>query len=249
MKRIAIVTGASSGLGRQFARQLPEHYSLDEVWLLARNRAALTETARGIPGARPVRCDLTSADDIDRVKRMLRTERPVVEVLVNAAGFGRDASFKDTPLEVSLEMIDLNVRALVALTGICLPYLNKEGVIFQVASLNAFLPLPGGAVYGATKAFVLSFGQALYAELKKQGTHVITVCPGAMKTDFFRVISEGQSGIPAGAADPDAVVRQAINDARAGQINSTYGLRHRATIVASRLINRRRYLIRQGEAL
>ncbi len=244
MKEIAIVTGASSGLGRAFALRLELEYNLDEIWLCARRSEGLETTKNQLQKAKGIviPMDLAQASDLERLGKRLESEAPRVRVLVNAAGYGRDALFSEVGLEEHLHMIDVNVKALVALTHLCLPRMDNGAQIYQVASVNAFMPLPGGAVYGASKSFVLNFSHALKRELEPRGIHVMTVSPGAVDTEFFGVISGGKKTVPKGAADPADVVARAVADARRGRLNSTHGAAQRFNILLSRLLSRKTLL-------
>jgi short-subunit dehydrogenase len=197
-KRIAVITGASSGMGREFVLALDREEKYDELWVIARRREKLEELApltrakiRAIP------LNLGSSEDIQYYKSMLEAEKPHVHTLVNAAGFGKFRAFTELTLEEQLAMIDLNDRALVSMTYITLPYMKKGDQIYQLGSLSSFQPVPYINVYGASKAFVLSFSRALNKEMQKQGRgiRVMAVCPGWVKTDFFdRAENEKSSG-------------------------------------------------------
>ena len=184
--KIAIVTGASSGMGREFVRQLHKYIQPDMIWAVARREAALealrTETT--IP-VRPIAMDLGKQESFREFAALLEAEQPEVELLVNAAGFGRFGDFQTVPLEDDLNMIDLNCKALVAMTRITLPYMGRGSHILQLDSLSAFQPVPYITTYGASKAFVLSYTRAINAELKPQGIRVMAMNPAWVKTEFF----------------------------------------------------------------
>ena len=184
--KIAIVTGASSGMGREFVRQLHTYVQPDEIWAIARRKSALEQLASetGIP-VRPVVLDLGKTEAFQEFAALLETEKPEVELLVNAAGFGKFGDFQEIPLQDDLNMIDLNCKALVAMTRICLPYMQRGSHILQLDSLSAFQPVPYITTYGATKAFVLSYTRAINAELKPQGIRVMAMNPAWVKTEFF----------------------------------------------------------------
>lgn len=184
--RIAIVTGASSGMGREFVRQLHNYIQPDEIWAVARRSAALealaSETA--IP-VRPIVLDLGKEKSFQQFADLLDAEKPEVELLVNAAGFGKFGDFEAIPLEDDLSMIDLNCKALVAMTRIVLPYMHRGSHILQLDSLSAFQPVPYITTYGATKAFVLSYTRSCNAELKPRGIRMMAMNPAWVKTEFF----------------------------------------------------------------
>ena len=183
---IAIVTGASSGMGREFVRQLHNYVTVDEIWAIARRADALEELKTETPyPVRPVVLDLTKEESFQSFAALLEKEQPDVKLLVNAAGFGKFGDFEAIPMEDNLGMIDLNCRALVAMTRICLPYMHRGSHILQLDSLSAFQPVPYITTYGATKAFVLSYTRACNAELKPRGIRMMAMNPAWVKTEFF----------------------------------------------------------------
>ncbi|MBQ5865857.1 MAG: SDR family NAD(P)-dependent oxidoreductase [Oscillospiraceae bacterium] len=184
--KIAIVTGASSGMGREFVRQLHGYIQPDEIWAIARRKTALEELASetDIP-VRPIVLDLGEAESFRVFSALLEAEKPEVQLLVNAAGFGKFGDFQGIPLEDDLDMIDLNCKALVAMTRLVLPYMHQGSHILQLDSLSAFQPVPYITTYGATKAFVLSYTRACNAELKPQGIRMMAMNPAWVKTEFF----------------------------------------------------------------
>ena len=184
--KIAIVTGASSGMGREFVRQLHKYIQPDEIWAIARRQAALEALASEttIP-VRPVTLDLGDISSFEAFSALLAREKPEVELLVNAAGFGKFGDMETIPMEDDLNMIDLNCKALVAMTRLCLPYMPRGSHILQLDSLSAFQPVPYITTYGATKAFVLSYTRACNAELKPRGIRMMAMNPAWVKTEFF----------------------------------------------------------------
>ena len=184
--KIAVVTGASSGMGREFVRQLNAYCTVDEIWAIARREDALAELAKetSIP-VKPVALDLCKEESFDRLQALLSEETPNIKLLVNAAGFGKFGDYQDIPLQEDCRMIDLNCKALVAITRICLPYMKRGSHVLQLDSLSAFQPVPYITTYGATKAFVLSYTRALSRELKPHGIRMMAMNPGWVKTEFF----------------------------------------------------------------
>ena len=184
--KIAIVTGASSGMGREFVRQMNEYIRPDAIWAIARRKEMLEELAKetDIP-VRPLVLDLGKEESFREFAALLEAEKPEVELLVNAAGFGKFGDFDAISLENDLSMIDLNCKALVAMTRICLPYMKRGSHILQLDSLSAFQPVPYITTYGATKAFVLSYTRSVNAELKPKGIRMMAMNPGWVKTEFF----------------------------------------------------------------
>ena len=184
--KIAIVTGASSGMGREFVRQLHNYIQPDQIWAIARREAALEALAAetAIP-VRPIVLDLGKETSFLAFADLLKNEKPEVELLVNAAGFGKFGDFQQIPMDDDLRMVDLNCKALVAMTRIVLPYMHLGSHILQLDSLSAFQPVPYITTYGATKAFVLSYTRACNAELKPQGIRMMAMNPAWVKTEFF----------------------------------------------------------------
>ena len=184
--KIAIVTGASSGMGREFVRQMHNYIQPDQIWAVARRKASLEELAAEthIP-VRPVVLDLGKEASFREFAAILEAEKPEIELLVNAAGFGKFGDFEAIPMEDDLSMIDLNCKALVAMTRLCLPFMHRGSHILQLDSLSAFQPVPYITTYGATKAFVLSYTRACNAELKPKGIRMMAMNPAWVKTEFF----------------------------------------------------------------
>lgn len=202
MKNIAIITGASSGIGREFANTISNHGTYDEVWVIARNAARLDALKEEIPfPVRTFSLDLTDTSFIEKVSSALAEEKPNVKILINCSGFGKFEATDKIPLEDNLGMIDLNCRALTAMTCIVLPYMERGAEIVEIASVAGFQPIPYINVYGATKAYVLSFSRALNREMKSRGIRVLAVCPFWTKTAFFdRAVKK----------DEDAVVKKYV---------------------------------------
>ncbi len=183
---IAIVTGASSGMGREFVRQLGGYVTVDEVWAIARREDALRELSGECPfPVRPIPLDLCEDASFDRFAALLAAEKPDVKLLVNAAGFGKFGSFEKIQTIDECKMIDLNCKALLKMTRLTLPYMHSGSHILQLDSLSAFQPVPYITTYGATKAFVLSYARAMNQELKPRGIRCMAMNPGWVKTEFF----------------------------------------------------------------
>ncbi len=187
-KRIALVTGASSGLGREFAVQIDAMQVVDEIWLVARNEEALEAVAAALSTpARIIVADLTDKDDIAAIAAALGDAQPRVSYLVNAAGFGKFGDWQTISDEAVDAMIDLNCRGLVDMTRAALPSMDRGSRIIEVASAAAFVPLPHMNVYAATKAFVLRYTRALRWELHGTGITATALCPTWVKTGFEKV--------------------------------------------------------------
>ena len=184
--KIAVITGASSGMGRELAIQISQKESFDEIWVIARREDALQNLKESIKTkVRPIPLDLAKQESFEEYKTLLEKEKPDVAFLANVAGFGKFGRYDQIALKDCMDMIDLNCKALVAMTQLTLPYMKRGSRILQLDSLSAFQPVPYINVYGSTKSFVLSYSRALNRELKTEGIRVMSVNPGWVKTEFF----------------------------------------------------------------
>ena len=199
---IAIVTGASSGMGREFALQLHKEERFDELWVIARRETALESLRSQVPcPLRIIALDLTKKESLDTYRDLLAREKPEVAVLVNCAGFGKFGRYDQIPLQDCMDMIDLNCKALVAMTQLTLPYMKGGSKIVQLDSLSAFQPVPYINVYGSTKAFVLSYSRALNQELERgfhshppaERFHTVDLVTGGIR-NAVRIEAAGTSG-------------------------------------------------------
>lgn len=233
---IAIITGASSGMGREFALQLAKCLSkTDEIWLLARRKESLEEVAvllsekqKKIPKVRVIPIDIADEKQLENFAEVLMIQNARISVLVNCAGIGTFGAFEKQSRDEVAETVRLNVFGLTQLTKFCLPYMRKGSKILQVASGSAFLPQPEFAVYAASKAYVYSFGRALYKELKKEGITVTVICPGPVDTPFLAHAygRYGQMNFlkKLTMAKPEKVVHKALIDSKRKKEISVYGL-------------------------
>ena len=213
---IAVITGASSGIGEEFARQLAAR-GYDLV-LVARRIGRLQELADKLRPVHGVECvafeaDLASPGDRDRLCDALAADQGRVEMLVNNAGFGTHGFFRETDLERELELIDVNCAAPVHLTKRLLPWMleRRRGFVMNVASLSAFTPGPVMAMYFASKAFLLSFSEALWEECRDTGVTVTALCPGPVRTEF-----QGTAGLSKNARSSGTAplpVERVVDDA------------------------------------
>lgn len=183
---IALITGASSGIGREFAKQLKERGDIEEFWLIARRKERMEALAAELSiRARIISADLCTDEGIDAVREALESEKPRVRVLINAAGFGRFGAHDQISERDTIRMIDLNVKALVLITHMTLPYMERGGRIIEMGSGSCFTPLPNFNVYASSKAFVLHYTKALQYEIKKYGVRATAFCPGWVHTEFL----------------------------------------------------------------
>jgi len=191
MKETVLITGASSGIGLELAKCFAAEKS--NLILVARNTSAMETLAAELRHEHGIEVHIITADlarpeSAQMIFDELKGRGTVVDVLVNNAGFGLHGGFAELPLKRQMEMVQVNIAALVALTGLFLPGMiqQKRGGILNVGSVAGFLPGPNMAVYFATKAFVLSFSEALHEELRGSGVTVTDLCPGPTETNFFQ---------------------------------------------------------------
>lgn len=219
--KTAIITGASAGLGLEFVRQIKEHFpEIESYWLIAR-RTELLE-AVSVPGANllPISMDLTAPEAIPQLQGLLEEKKPEVSLLIGNAGCGYLGNYDESNLSEQLRMLDLNIRALAAVTHAALPYMPDGSRIINISSIASFVPNPRMTIYSATKSFVSAFSRGLHEELRPRNISVTVVCSGPMDTEFIRLGRiKGQSKtfdvLP--YCDPQKVVRGALKAAKAGR--------------------------------
>ena len=182
---IAIITGASSGIGKEFAKQLKEK-GVDEFWLVARREEMLVELSQELNvKCKIIKADLATDEGIEVYRAALEEEKPEVKYLINAAGFGVYGAFDQVEESVVKKMIDLNVKALVLITHMTIPYMERGGRIVQMGSGSCFTPLPYFNIYSSSKVFVLHYTKSLNYELEKYGVRATCFCPGYVETEFL----------------------------------------------------------------
>lgn len=236
--KIAVVTGASSGMGREFARQLSAHESFDELWVIARRTERLEELKNelSVP-VRAIPLDLTKTESIESYASLLEAEKPEVSVLVNAAGFGYFKAFDEAPLTGYYDMIALNDSAVVGMTYRTLPYMKEGGRIYNICSVAALQPLPYISIYGATKSFALSFTRALNVEVKGRGIKALAVCPYWTKTEFFDTAKTDDTITYYQCfTEPEEVVSLAIKDMKRGKDVSICGRQAKLNAFLTKLL-------------
>ena len=236
----ALVTGASSGIGAAIAAELASRgFSLI---LVARREERLLSLATELSSehgidVEVIAADLADEDERDRLQQELGGRGRAVEVLVNNAGFGHQADFARSPRERMVEMVRVNVEAVVDLTSRFIgPMVERgRGSVINIASTAAFQPLPGSAVYAASKSFVLSFSEAIRTELRGTGVTVTAVCPGPAKTEFTEVAGVGgvEQRTPGAVwTSVDEIARQAVDGARRDKRVVVPGMLNRASAIA-----------------
>lgn len=236
--KISIITGASSGIGKRFVALIDKIEDCDEIWVVARSREKLEEleskTGKSI---KVLALDLSKVAGINKLSAAINEAQPQIVALVNAAGFGKFGSFEDIPLKEQMNMVDLNCKALMAVTHICLPFMKKGSKVYEIASLSSYMPLPYVGVYAATKAFVLSFTRALSNELKARGIKVIAVCPGWTKTNFIdRAKTDDSVNKFYKLYTVDEVVERAHKDMERGRDVSICGFETKAFAYLSKIL-------------
>lgn len=242
--KIAIITGASSGMGREFVKQIGQFYpELDEIWVIARRRERLEELKKEVSMKIKIfEGDLLTPEIYDRLTESLRQENSEekvdIHMLVNAAGFGKVGKVSEIDCNFQLEMIHLNCIALTHMTKLCIPYMTKGSCIVNIASAAAFCPQPSFSVYAASKSFVLSFSRSLRVELEEKGIVVTAVCPGPVDTEFFDVAGkkEKNGAKDSVMAETAKVVKQALADVKDRKEVSVYGMPMKFCRFATKLI-------------
>jgi uncharacterized protein len=243
----ALITGASSGIGETFARELAA--SKTNLVLVARSQAKLEQLATELSSKYQIKTtvipqDLTQTAAGQVVFEKVKAQGLRIDTLINNAGFGDYGAFSDRPLSKLLEMVQLNITAVVELTGLFLPLMQerKQGEIINVSSIAGFQPLPYMSVYAATKAFVLNFSEALWAENKDLGVKILAVCPGPTESEFydradFPDSATGLNGIT--MASSEKVVRESLKALNKGQSTVvTGGLSNQLIVNLPRLMPR-----------
>lgn len=245
MKTVAIITGASSGMGRRFAMTAAQKLKFDELWIVARRADRLEEVAAALAPF-PVRCfplDLSFNSSISSIAEALQQEDARVALLVNAAGFGKFQAIMDVPPEVAGSMLDLNCKALMNMCYACVPRMAQGGKILNIASVAAFQPVPYIGEYAATKAFVLSFSRSLWKELRPSGITVTALCPYWTRTEFFDVAKRRTEKDLItyfnAMYEPEDLVERGWRDLLKGRDISTFGFIARAQIVLIKLLPHR----------
>lgn len=231
--KIAVITGASSGMGREFVYALDKEHSLDEIWVIARREERLIELADKCRARiRPIALDLLDRESFGKYEDLLKAENPEIKVLVNAAGFGLFGAFMEMDMSRQLDIVDLNSRALTAMCYLSVPYMAQGSEIYNMGSMSSWQPVPYINVYGASKAYVLNFSRALGVELRSRGIKVMAVCPGWIKTEFFsHAIHDNTINYFNRYYEADQVIKKAVKDMAKGKECSVLGLPERIQVL------------------
>ncbi len=189
---IAIITGASSGLGTEYVKLL-DNLNFDELWLIARRKERLEELSKEIKTpCKVLPLDLLDTSSIDTYIKELNEDKPTVKMLINNAGFGKLGYFEEIDELSTANMVRLNCEALTLFTHATIPFMDEKSEIINISSIASFVPNARMSVYSSTKAFVTSFSRALRFELKRKKINVLAVCPGPMDTEFLPVANIGK---------------------------------------------------------
>lgn len=226
MKKIAIITGASSGLGREFVKLIKDKNEIEEIWAIARHQDKLDKLCRQMgTKVKPISMDLSNRTRIEQFGAMLSEQHVEIRYLINNAGYAKFCSYNDLNVEDSLNMIDLNIGGVVAMGLVCIPYMPRGSHIINIASQAAFQPLPFQNLYSSTKAFVRNYTRALNVELKDRGITATAVCPGWIKTHLYDRANIGAAKATkrfCSMTTPDKVAKKALVDADRGKDISIY---------------------------
>lgn len=242
--KIALITGASSGMGREYAKQIDKMKECDEIWIVARReerlnvlKDELSTTTRVLP------FDLTDSVQLGSLIEAVKSSGAEVKYLVNAAGFGKFGDYSEVSLSDITGMIDLNDKALTLITAALIPQMKRGSHVIEMCSISAYLPLENMSVYAASKAYVLSYCYALRRELKKTGITVTAVCPGWVDTEFAACAHNGDGVNGPKDLKPittaDKVVRRAIKAANKNKPVSIYGATWKAMHVMTKIFPKR----------
>lgn len=216
-KRIAIVTGASGGIGKEFTKLMLKE-AVDEIWAIARTQSKLTALKNEL-GDKIVTIskDLSNSAELLSIGKMLEEQKPVIAYLINNAGIAKMGSYKDFTAKEIETTININCCALVVLCNLCIPYMKSGSKILNISSASSFQPLPYLNLYAATKAFERNYSRALNVELKKTGITSTAVCPSWVDTDLLMKEYNGKKIKFPGIVSPERVAIKALNDAKSGK--------------------------------
>lgn len=241
MKKIAVITGASSGIGKQFAQTIAQYDKFDEVWVIARRIDRLEALQETVPyPVRPIALDLSERTSYTKYAELLAEEQPDLALLINCSGFGKFSATLNQTLETNLNMVDLNCQAVMAICQCSIPYMRRGAQVINIASVAAFQPIPYINVYAATKSFVLNYSRALNRELKKEGVSVMAVCPFWTRTEFFnRAVAREEDAVVkkyVAMYTPEQIVSRAWRDAGRGKDVSMYGFIARGQTLLAKIL-------------
>lgn len=221
---IAILTGATGGIGIEFLKQL-QNEDVDEIWAIARDKKKL-ETLRKHYGekVKPFSVDLSNLEQIKEFGKVLQEEKPQIKYLINNAGLGKMGAYKDFSIGELDRIVNVNSKAPVLLCNLCIPYMKEGSRIVNVSSASAFQPAPYINLYAASKAFTRSYSRGLNMELKSRGITATAVCPSWVATELLPKELNGKRVKYPGIVTADKVAAQALKDAKKGKDMSVYSM-------------------------
>ena len=244
MKEIIIVTGASSGMGREFAVQIEKKYQVDEIWVIARRKERLECLKEKLQTKVKIfALDLTQKESFEIIQEALFQEKPRVKALINCSGYGKLNLYENMAIEVIENMMNLNMLAVVKMVNSVLPYMHKKSHIVNLASCSFYMPIPYLNIYASTKAFVLSYSRALNEELKYRQIHVLAICPYWVETEFFdRAVEKDKKPVVnryGKVYKAKDVIKKAIKDMESSKDVSLYGTINRIQILGMKVLPHR----------
>lgn len=240
MKKIAIITGASSGIGREFVKLLLREKEIHEIWAVARDKEKLSRLQKRYgERIKTFSVDLSDLDAILEFGKIIKQKKPQIKYLINSAGYAKFCSYRELSAEQTVNMIDVNCSAVAAVTLLAVPYMKRGSHILNLSSQASFQPLPYLNVYSAAKSFVRNYSRALHEELKNEGISVTAVCPGWMRTAFCRRAFIGARKTVnnfSGMARPGNVAAKALRDAKKNKDTSVYGMYVKTAHLAAKVL-------------
>ena len=242
---IGVITGASSGFGKEFSRKIKKYYpNINELWIISRNEERLLELKKEIKDnfnkVEILPFDITTDEFNNYYKEKLEKEKPNIEILINNAGSGLIGNFIDLPIEEQLKMIDLNIKSLLQITYLSIPYMNQKSHMIQLGSAGGFIPQPGYAIYSATKNFVYFVNKALSKELRKKSIYLTIATPGPTDTSFYQKCSKYHE-VPKyklkNTVKVEKVVEKILKDSKKNKKLSIYGFKMKLVFILSKIFS------------
>lgn len=238
--KIAVITGASSGLGAEFTKMIYKNYEdrLDEIWIIARRMNKLEQLANELfnTKVRALALDLTDLSSFTTLKKMFDEQNVQINMLINNAGYCGCGRFDEMSDQSIYTMIDLNMTALTMMNKCCFPYMKKGSFVILTCSVSSFVPVIDQAVYSASKAYVRFLGQSLHEEMKKKGVNVLTFCPGNMDTEMNVKGSDQAKVSNLPYLDLKKLTDRALKKAEAGKGSYTPGWFYKGYRLVSKII-------------
>ncbi len=217
MKSVAVLTGATGGLGRAFVQELLRE-ELDEIWAVARDPRKLEALCVAFGEKMvPIRCDLCVPSEVEGFVALLKAKAPDIRFLINNAGLARMGSIETFSVDEISKTVEVNCKLPTLICQYVLPYMSRGARILNIASAAAFQPNPYIALYSATKAYLRSYSRSLQYELKEKGITCTAVCPGWIDTPMLQRSQNGRSIRFPGMVSPEKVARKAMKDAKKGK--------------------------------